>query len=46
MYNVETVESLHAYGNRLHHQVTRPCPRRRAQRSDVRQLLRKVRRSA
>ena len=46
MYNVETVESLVAYGYRLHNEAVRPCPRRSSRRAEARQLLRKVRRSA
>jgi hypothetical protein len=45
MYNIETVESLHAYANRLHTEAARAGrPAHRA--GGVRQLLRKVRRTA
>jgi hypothetical protein len=46
MYNIETVESLHAYAGRLHRErpavATSTMPRRFA----VRDLVRKVRRTA
>lgn len=44
MYNIETVESLHAYADRLHQDAARlnAAPRR----TTMRQLVRRVRRSS
>jgi len=46
MYTVETVESLHAYADRLHRDRAQFSASHSPRRSAVRQLVRRVRRSA
>ena len=46
MYNVETVESLHAYANRLHTEAVRAGRPAQHRPGSVRHLIRRVRRSA
>jgi len=46
MYNIETVESLHAYAGRLHRDMPRVATSTMPRRSAVRALVRKVRRSS
>jgi hypothetical protein len=46
MYNIETVESLHAYAGRLHRDRGQVATSTMPRRSTVRDLVRKVRRSA
>jgi hypothetical protein len=45
MYNVETVESLHAYANRLHRDAPRVATSTMPRRATMRDLVRRVRRS-
>jgi len=45
MYTVETVESLHAYADRLHRDRVRVASSQGARRSSMRELVRRVRRS-
>ena len=46
MYTLETVESLHAYAGRLHRDRVTSSHGTPARRSAVRELVRRVRRSA
>ena len=46
MYSLETVESLHAYAGRLTREVARSRTAAHARRPAVRDLVRRVRRSA
>lgn len=46
MYNIETVESLHAYAGRLHRERVASSTSVMPRRSAVRELVRRVRRSA
>ncbi|MDT7536994.1 MAG: hypothetical protein QOI82_579 [Actinomycetota bacterium] len=46
MYTVETVESLHAYADRLHRDRAQFSANHTPRRSTVRELVRRVRRSA
>jgi hypothetical protein len=46
MYTVETVESLHAYADRLHRDRIRSAAAFAPRRTTVRGLVRRVRRSA
>ncbi|MCU1592592.1 MAG: hypothetical protein JWP11_3848 [Frankiales bacterium] len=46
MYNIETVESLHAYAGRLHRERAQFSSSLAPRRSTVRDLVRRVRRSA
>jgi hypothetical protein len=46
MYTIETVESLHAYAGRLHRERLATSTSAMPRRSTVRQLVRRVRRSA
>jgi hypothetical protein len=45
MYNVETIESLHAYADRLHRDRARSASAFAPRRATVRDLVRRVRRS-
>lgn len=46
MYNIETVESLHAYAGRLHRDRLATSTSALPRRSAVRNLVRRVRRTA
>jgi hypothetical protein len=46
MYTLETVESLHAYADRLHRDANRTAASVTGRRSTVRTLLRKSRRTS
>ena len=46
MYNLETVESLHAYADRLHREAERTATSVTGRRFPVRSLLRKGRRTS
>ena len=46
MYNIETVESLHAYAGRLQHENARVHTSLPPRRSAVRELVRRIRRTA
>ena len=46
MYNLETVESLHAYAGRLHRDMVRTTTSVRAPKPPVRHRLRKLRRTS
>lgn len=46
MYNIETVESLHAHATRLHREAPRVATSAMPRRSPMKAIVRRVRRSA